>query len=96
MSIHISTGQIKIKKKIKAHCLGKSIFLPHVRYIVDGKRSSIMYHSHIIISNGHFYTLGCKRMDISGLCSGHKMNRKEFLKRYCDGIEPKMKSSKES
>jgi hypothetical protein len=75
--------------------MGKSIFLPHVRYIVDGQRSSIMYHSHIISSNGHFYTLGCKRMDVSGLCSGHKMSRKEFLKRYCDGVEPETKTGRE-
>lgn len=94
MPIHISTCHIKIKKKPKAYCMGKSIFLPHVRYIVDGKRSSVMYHSHIINSNGHFHTLGCKRMDVSGLCSGHKISRKEFLKKYCGGIEPETKSSK--
>ena len=74
--------------------MGKSIFLPHVRYIDNGRRSSIMYHCHIINSNGHFYTLGCKRMDVSGLCAGHKMSRKEFLKRYCDGVEPETKTKK--
>ena len=94
MPIHISTSGSRIKKKIKAYCLGKSIFLPHIRYIVDGQHGSIMYHSHIIISNGHFYTLGCRKMDVSGLCSGHKMSRKEFLEKYCNGLEPETKTNK--
>jgi hypothetical protein len=51
----------------------------------------MMYHSEVIRSNGHYQTLGCDRMDVSGLCSGHKISRKEFLERYCGGIEPEAK-----
>jgi hypothetical protein len=47
-----------------------------------------MFHSNIINSHGHCHTLGCDRTDISGLCSGHRMSKEEFLKRYCGGIEP--------
>jgi hypothetical protein len=34
-------------------------------------------------------------MGVSGLCSGHKIGRKEFIKRYCDGIEPDTETNKE-
>ena len=33
-------------------------------------------------------------MDVSGLCSGHKMSKVEFLKRYCGGVEPEAKTNK--
>jgi hypothetical protein len=33
-------------------------------------------------------------MDVSGLCLGHKISRKDFLKRYCGGTEPETKRTK--
>jgi hypothetical protein len=33
-------------------------------------------------------------MDVSGLCLGHKMSRREFLERYC-GVEPEIRTNKE-
>jgi hypothetical protein len=32
-------------------------------------------------------------MDISGLCSGHKMSKEEFLRRYYGGVEPETKTN---
>jgi hypothetical protein len=80
---------------MKAYCVENSIILPHVRYIDNGERNSLMYHCQVVISNGHFYTLGCNRMGVSGLCAGHKISRKEFIERYCNGIEPETKTNKE-
>ena len=80
---------------MKAYCIGRSIILPHVRYINNGKRNGMMFHSHIINSHGHCHTLGCNKVDLSGLCSGHKMSKEEFLERYCDGVEPATKTNKE-
>ena len=53
-----------------------------------------MYHSEVIRFNGHYQTLECDRMDVSGLCLGHKISRKEFLERYCDGIKVEAKTTK--
>ena len=55
----------------------------------------MVFHSEVIRVNGHYQTLGCDRMDISGLCSGHKMSKEEFLRRYCGGIEPETETNKE-
>jgi len=30
-------------------------------------------------------------MDVSGLCLGHKISRKDFLEKYCGGIEQEAK-----
>ena len=95
MSLHVSRCENKIKKNMKSYCIGKSIILPHVRYIDNGKRDSLMYHSQVVSSKGHCYTLGCNRMGVSGLCSGHKISREDFLKKYCNGIEPEMNTNKE-
>ena len=92
MTLYISQSKHTTKEH---YHMGKSIILPHVRYIDNGKRDSIMYHSQVINSNGHFYTLGCNGMGVSGLCSGHKIGREEFIKRYCDGIEPDTETNKE-
>jgi hypothetical protein len=48
----------------------------------------MMFHSQVIRFNGCYQTLGCHRMDVSGFCSGHKMSKEDFLKRYCGGVEP--------
>jgi len=55
----------------------------------------MMFHSQAIRLNGHYQTLRCDRMDVSGLCLGHKMSKEEFLKRYCGGVEPETKINKE-
>lgn len=77
---------------MKAYCMGKSIVLPHVRYVNHGVRSRrnimLMFHSEVIKINGKNKTLGCDKMDNSGYCLGHEISRKEFLERYCGGIEP--------
>jgi len=80
---------------MKAYRIGKSIILPNVRYVNCGGRNSMVFHSEVIRVNGHYQTLGCDRMDISGLCSGHKISKEEFLRRYCGGIEPETETKKE-
>jgi hypothetical protein len=80
---------------MNAYRMGRSIILPHVRYINGDGCNSMMFHSNIINSHGHCHTLGCNRMDFSGLCSGHKMSKKEFLKRYCGGVETETRTNKE-
>ncbi len=80
---------------MKAYRIGNSIILPHVRYVNCGGRNSMVFHSDVIRVNGHYQTLGCDRMDISGLCSGHKISKEEFLRRYCGGVEPETETNKE-
>jgi hypothetical protein len=79
---------------MKSYCIGKSIILPHVRYINRGGCNSMMFHSQVIRFNGCYQTLGCHRMDVSGFCSGHKMSKEDFLKRYCGGVEPEANTDK--
>jgi len=79
---------------MKAYCIGNAIILAHVRFIAQGVCNSKMYHSEVIRFNGHYQTLECDRMDVSGLCLGHKISRKEFLERYCDGIKVEAKTTK--
>jgi hypothetical protein len=79
---------------MKAYRIGNSIILPHVRYINCTGNNSMVFHSEVIRVNGHYQTLRCDRMDISGLCSGHKMSKEEFLRRYCGGTEPETKTDK--
>ena len=85
----MSKCKYEIEKHMKAYCIGKSIILPHVRYLDNGKRSGMMFHSYFINSYGLCHTLGCDKRDFSGLCLGHRMSRKEFLDSYCGGLEPK-------
>jgi hypothetical protein len=80
---------------MKTYSIGKSIVLPHVRFINRGGRNSMMYHTEVRRVNRHYKTLGCDRMDVSGFCSGHKMSKEEFIKRYCGGVEPETKTNKE-
>jgi hypothetical protein len=80
---------------MKVYRIGKSIILPHVRYVNRGGCNSMMFHSQVIRFNGHYQTLRCDRMDVSGFCLGHKMSKEEFLKRYCGGVEPETKTNKE-
>ncbi len=53
-----------------------------------------MFHSQVVRLNGHYQTLRCDKMDVSGFCSGHKMSKEEFIKRYCGGVEPETKTNK--
>ncbi len=71
---------------MSAYCIGKSIILPHIRY-VNHSGKDMLFHSEVIRFNGHYQTLGCDRMDVSGLCLGHKISRKEFLEKYCNITE---------
>lgn len=76
---------------MKAYSVGKSIILPHVRYVnSEGRKDSMMFHSKLVRINGKYQTLGCNKMDASGFCLGHEMSREEFLKRFCEGIEAKI------
>jgi hypothetical protein len=79
---------------MKAYCIGNAIILAHVRFIAQGECNSKLYHTEVIRFNGHYQTLECDRMDVSGLCLGHKISRKEFLERYCDGIKVEAKTTK--
>ncbi len=83
---------------MKAYCLGNSIILPHVRYIHhkehNGSVHMMMFHSIVVKTNGEYKTLGCDNMDSSGFCLGHEISRKEFVTRYCGGIEPGTKRYK--
>jgi hypothetical protein len=72
---------------MKAYRIGRSVVLPHVRFINHGaQKNMVMFHSDIIRINGKHKTLGCNRMDDSGFCLGHEISRKEFLEKYC-GME---------
>jgi len=78
--------------EMKAYCLGKSIILPHVRYINHGSRNTMMmFHTYVVKTNGKHKTLGCDRMDDSGFCLGHEMSRKEFLERFCGELDKRAK-----
>jgi len=79
---------------MRAYSMGNAIILAHVRFIAHGEYNSKMYHSEVRRFNGHFQTLECDRMDVSGLCLGHKISRKDFLERYCGGIKPEAKRTK--
>jgi hypothetical protein len=70
-------------KKEKPYCIGCAIIVPGIaRFVVSGDQASYrMYHY-----NGNSV---CDHRDVSGFCSGHEMARKDFLKKYCDGIVPK-------
>jgi hypothetical protein len=95
VQFHTNNFDRKSRKNAKAYCIGKSIISGHVRYLDTGERNSMMFHSVVMDSYGHRYTFGCDRMDFSGLCLGHRMSRKEFIERYCRGVEPEMSSHKE-
>jgi hypothetical protein len=79
---------------MRAYCMGNAIILAHVRFIAHADCNSKMYHSEVIRFHGHYQTLECDKMDVSGLCSGHKISRKEFLERYCGGMKPEAKRTK--
>lgn len=80
---------------MKAYCIGRSIILPHVRYVNHGSsKSMVMFHSEVIKTNGKRKTLRCNRMDESGFCLGHKMRREKFLERYCGWNEPEKNDDK--
>ena len=73
---------------MKAYRIGRSIVLPHVRFVNHGGRNTmLMFHSEVIRINGKHKTLGCNRMDDSGFCLGHEITKKEFLEKYCGNTE---------
>jgi hypothetical protein len=70
--------------------IGRSIILPHVRFLDSGHGkggSKLMFHSIVVRVNGEYRTLGCDNMDDSGFCLGHEISREEFLEKYCNGVE---------
>ena len=71
---------------MRAYNIGKSIVLPHARY-VNWRNTTMMFHSEVVKINGKYHTLGCDKMDDSGFCLGHKMSKKEFLKKYYGTME---------
>lgn len=79
---------------MRSYSMGNAIILTHVRFIAHGECNSKMYHSEVIRLNGGYQTLDCDRMDVSGLCLGHKISRIKFLERYCGGIKPESKRTK--
>jgi hypothetical protein len=74
-------------KEMRVYCIGKSIVLPNVRYVNNGRDTGIMFHSEVLRTNGKYQTLGCNKTDSSGFCLGHKISREEFLRKYCNEIE---------
>lgn len=72
---------------MRVYCIGKSIILPNVRYVNNGKNIGIMFHSEVLRTNGKYQTMGCDKTDSSGFCLGHKISREEFLKKYCGEID---------
>jgi hypothetical protein len=80
---------------MKSYCIDKPIILPNVRCVNHGGCNGMMFHSQVVRLNGHYQTLRCDRMDVSGFCSGHKMSKEEFIKRYCGGVEPETRTNKE-
>lgn len=73
---------------MKVYRIGRSIILPHVRFVIlDGRNDSLMFHSQLVRNNGKYQTLECNKMDSSGFCLGHEMSMEKFLERYCCGIE---------
>ena len=76
---------------MKVYHIGNAIILPHVRHVNSkGRNSSMMFHSHVERIAGKYLTLGCDKMDDSGFCLGHRMDRKEFLEKYCKEVEAEM------
>jgi hypothetical protein len=92
---HVKSTQ-RSQMTMRAYSMGNAIILTHVRFISHGEYNSKMYHSKVIRFNGGYQTLECDRMDVSGLCLGHKISRKEFLEKYCGGIKPEAKRTKAS
>jgi len=90
LPIHVSQCAFKSKKDITAYRIGKTIILPHIRYITGDGCYGMMFHSEVVRLHGRCQTVGCDRTDVSGLCLGHKMSKEEFLRRYCGGVEPDM------
>ena len=71
--------------KNETYFFGKSIILPHVRYVSTiNSKVMMMFHALVIKRNGRHRTLRCNNMDDSGFCKGHEMSRKKFLERYCN------------
>jgi len=88
LPLHISQCAFKFKRDMNAYRIGKTIILPHIRYITGDGCNGMMFHSEVIRLHGQYQTVGCDKTDVSGLCSGHKMSKEEFLRRYCGGVEP--------
>ena len=67
--------------KSKSFSLGSSIVIPGkgVRYVYYGKGIYKLFHSN---------PYSCNNRDIKGLCNGHDIKRKEFIKKYCNGVVP--------
>ena len=73
---------------MKVYRIGKSIILPHARFVIlDGRNDSLMFHSKLVRNHGKYQTLGCDKMDTSGFCLGHEMSMEEFYEKYCPEIE---------
>jgi hypothetical protein len=80
---------------MKAYRFGKSIILPHVRYVRNGNsKAMMMFHALIIKTKKKHQTLGCDNMDDAGFCKGHEMSRKEFVKRFCNYADSSITKNK--
>ena len=68
--------------KSKSFSLGSSIVIPEkgVRYVYYGRGIYKLFHSN---------PYSCNNRDTKGFCNGHDIGRKEFIKKYCNGIIPK-------
>ena len=68
--------------KSKSFSLGSSIVIPEkgVRYVYYSKGIYKLFHNNLVF---------CGNRDTKGFCIGHDIKRKEFIKKYCNGIVPK-------
>jgi len=67
--------------KSKSFSLGSSIVIPGkgVRYVYYGKGIYKLFHNNLVF---------CGNRDTKGFCIGHDIKRKEFIKKYCNGVVP--------
>ena len=67
--------------KSKSFSLGSSIVIPEkgVRYVYYSKGIYKLFHNNLVF---------CGNRDTKGFCIGHDIKRKEFIKKYCNGVVP--------
>ena len=67
--------------KSKSFSLGSSIVIPEkgVRYVYYGRGKYKLFHSN---------PYSCNNRDTKGFCNGHDIGRREFIKKYCNGVIP--------
>ena len=70
--------------------IGQAIILPTVRYAPKKDRpSGHLYH--VNCCDPELFPYGdCNNLNNQGLCDGHEITRKKFIKLYCGGIRERV------